>query len=202
MQLDQKKRGFSFMKDGPLDMRMDKRQRLTAQEIVNTWSEKEIADVIREYGEDPRWKKAAKAIVTERKKSKFETTKQLADFIQNSLGRIGGKKIHPATLIFQALRICVNRELDSVQEGIKNAMKMLTPGGKMGVISFHSLEDRIVKNLFRESSTPLRKIFESREVSVQPIIENLTKKPIVATRSEVKKNPRSRSAKMRFVQKI
>ncbi len=190
------------MKDGPLDMRMDKRQRLTAQEILNTWSEKEIADVIREYGEDPRWKKAAKTIVAERKKNKFETTKQLADTIQNSLGRIGSKKIHPATLIFQALRICVNRELDSVQEGIKNAMKMLTPAGKMGVISFHSLEDRIVKNLFRESSTPLRKIFESKEVVIQPIIANLTKKPIVPKRSEVKKNPRSRSAKMRFVQKI
>lgn len=193
MQLDEGERGFSFQKEGPLDMRMDKQITTTAEEIVNRYNEKKLGDILRDYGEEPKWRQYAKAIVAARRKKRITTTKELADVILVSCKGIR-RRIHPATLVFQGLRLFVNKELESAEEGLKKAMDFMAPGGKMGVISFHSLEDRIVKNLFREASKPLDKM----DVAA---FENLTKKPIVPTRSEIMANSRSRSAKLRALMK-
>ena len=197
MQLDQDRKGFSFLKEGPLDMRMDPTAFLSAEHIVNQWSEQDLGRIFREYGEEPRWKIAAKAIVQIRKKNPIRTTKQLVDAILTVCrSKIHGK-LHPATLIFQALRICVNRELDVLKETIAKAIPLLAPGGRIGVISFHSLEDRIVKTLFKQATTPIR---EGKE-RLAPWMTLLTKKPIVPSLAEIRLNPRSRSAKMRFAEK-
>lgn len=199
MQIDQPMRGFSFQKEGPLDMRMDPSSEPSAQEVVNQLSEKELGHIFQNLGEEPKWRLFAKAIVAARKKQKITNTKQLADIILEAVKGVR-KKRHPATLCFQALRLYVNRELESVEEGIKKAISLLNPGGKIGVISFHSLEDRIVKNLFREASLPLR---DSRGLKIQePNLKVLTKKPCVPTREEIRRNPRSRSAKLRFAIKL
>lgn len=199
MQLDEEERGFSFQKEGPLDMRMDPLQKLTAKEIINSYSEKDLGDLFREYGEEKLWRRGAKAIVEARKKKKLETTTELAEVITNALPRTK-HKLHPATLIFQALRICVNRELETLEETLKKAISVLRPGGKIGVISFHSLEDRIVKNVFRAAAEPLKNL-QGMSIS-EPLIENLTKKPIVPNRKQVYRNRRSRSAKLRIAKKI
>jgi 16S rRNA (cytosine1402-N4)-methyltransferase len=152
MQLNKGSKGFSFSKEGPLDMRMNPEGDLTAKEIVNKYSEKELASLIEEYGEERQSKKAAKAIVEARRKSPIETTTQLANLLVTALGFHGKGKLHPATLVFQALRIAVNRELSAIQEGISKAIGLLSQGGRLGAISFHSLEDRIVKNILRAAS--------------------------------------------------
>jgi 16S rRNA (cytosine1402-N4)-methyltransferase len=190
MQLDQAEKGFSFSKEGPLDMRMGPATQLTAREIVNHWPEKKLGELFRDYGEEPKWRQAAKAIVGARRKAPFKTTSELAEFLVAQIGFRGKKKLHPATLIFQALRICVNGELDSLEKGLTQAIARLSSGGRIGVISFHSLEDRIVKNIFRE------------EASQKKTLRLLTKKPLVPTAGEMKKNPRARSAKMRFAEKL
>ena len=196
MQFDKDYKGFSFSKDGPLDMRMNPLEKLTAKEVINKWSEEALGKVFKELGEEPRWRQAAKVIVEARKKCPIETTKQLADIICNMVK--GRGKLHPATLIFQALRICVNRELEVLTEGLNRAMKWLAPNGRIGVISFHSLEDRIVKNVFRDAATPRRE----GKIKLEPMMKLMTKKPLVPTSNEVKVNPRARSAKLRFAQKI
>jgi len=183
MQLDQKERGFSFRFDGPLDMRMDPEGDLTAEEIVNRWPEKELERIFREYGEERQARRAAEAIVKARKKRRLETTQELIDVVKPVL-KWG--KIHPATLIFQALRIAVNDELGELERGLNAAIRCLKVGGRIAVISFHSLEDRIVKHRLKEE--------ESLQV--------LTKKPIVPTEKECRENPRSRSAKLRVAEKI
>lgn len=198
MQLDKGSKGFSFSKEGPLDMRMDPKAPLTAYQIVNQWPEKKLADLFREYGEEPRWRQAAHAITEARRSQRIETTKQLADIIISSLGFKGKKKLHPATLIFQALRICVNQELESIQTALSKAIGWLSSGGRIGVISFHSLEDRIVKNMFRTAAHPHSK----RQVGPEPTLRLLTKKPLVPTEEEMRKNPRARSAKLRFGEKL
>lgn len=195
MQLDKDYKGFSFSKEGPLDMRMDPKVRLTAADIVNSYSEKELGQLFREYGEERHWKKAAKAIVNERKKQSIQTTKQLADLLWRVLGFQRKGRLHPATLVFQALRIAVNRELESLHSGLSKAIQFLSKGGRMGVVSFHSLEDRIVKNIFR---TAAHWSAEGRA----PFLKLLTKKPLVPTHDEVIHNPRARSAKMRFAERI
>jgi 16S rRNA (cytosine1402-N4)-methyltransferase len=196
MQFDNDYKGFSFSKEGPLDMRMNPSETLTAKEVVNKWSEEALAKIFRELGEEPKWRQAAKAIVEARRKKPIETTKHLSDIICNmSKGR---GKLHPATLIFQALRICVNKELEVLSDGLKKAMQWLAPHGRVGAISFHSLEDRIVKNIFREAATPRR---EGKE-KLQPMMKLLTKKPLVPTLKEIRLNPRARSAKLRFAEKI
>lgn len=201
MQLDKKDKGFSFSKEGPLDMRMDPSEALTAKEIVNEWSEEELATIFKEYGEEPRFRRAAKVIVEQRKNNAIETTKQLADLIAQSLGKGFKKKLHPATLIFQALRICVNRELESVQKALPKALELLRFGGRIGVMSFHRLEDGIVKGIFRQGSfLPAQNKY--KEYAQKPFLKLLNKKPIVPSFEEVKKNPRSRSAKLRFAQKV
>lgn len=198
MQLDKGYKGFSFSKEGPLDMRMDPTADLTAKEIVNTWTEQELGHLFRDLGEEPRWKKAAKAIVEARRKKQLQTTTQLAAVISSALKSPLKGKWHPATLIFQALRMCVNKELDAIAEGISKAVHLLSKGGRIGVMSFHSLEDRIVKNIFKEASSQPKK----KSNGPNPILRLLTKKPMVPLFSEVKKNPRSRSAKLRFAEKI
>lgn len=198
MQLDQGEKGFSFSKEGPLDMRMDSTADITAADVINTWSEKKLGEIFRDFGEEKRWSFFAKAIVEARRKQKFYTTTQLADFIASLVK--GRGKLHPATLIFQALRIFVNHELDSLEKGIYSAIEKLAPQGRIGVISFHSLEDRIVKNIFRNAST-VTKMQKKQVEEVKPMLQLLTKKPLVPTWEEMKKNARSRSAKLRFAQK-
>lgn len=199
MQLDQGEKGFSFQKEGPLDMRMDPTVELTAADIVNTWGAKELSAVLRDLGEEPRWKRAADAIIKERRNKPIRTTKQLADLMLSALGSRTRGHLHPATLVFQGLRICVNRELEVLKEGLIKAMDFLSPGGRIGVISFHRLEDRIVKEVFRAAAAPLRRRGEAKTT---PLFRLVTKKPLTPTPAEMRKNPRSRSAKMRFIEKV
>jgi len=201
MQLDEEKRGFSFLREGPLDMRMDPSTGITAKEIVNKWSERDLANLFREYGEERRWRQAARAIVEARRKKTIETTTELAEILSQSIGR-SKKKLHPATLVFQALRICVNRELDSIEEGVKSALQILAPGGRIGVLAFHRLEDRIVKNLFRTASRPIKKMIEMKETHIYPMLKLLTKKPLIPTFQESRTNRRARSAKLRVAERI
>lgn len=181
--VDDAARGFSFQHDGPLDMRYDTRQELTAEDIVNSWSRDELATIFRRYGEEPMAPQAAKAIFDARRSERITTTLQLADVIAAVIPRRG--KAHPATRVFQALRITVNDELGEVERGIASAIAALKPGGRIAVITFHSLEDRLIKTMFRESEH----------------LELITKKPQTATREEAKANPRARSAKLRIARK-
>jgi 16S rRNA (cytosine1402-N4)-methyltransferase len=195
MQFDKGYKGFSFSKEGPLDMRMDPEDDVTAKEIVNRYSEQKLGEIFREYGEEPHWKKAARAIVEARHKKPIETTQQLASLLMSAIGFKRGGRLHPATLVFQALRIVVNKELDAIQEGLTKALRFLAKGGKAGAISFHSLEDRLVKNIFRTACQ------RSKKDGPVPFMKLLTKKPLVPTYAEMRTNPRSRSAKMRFVER-
>ncbi|MCF7806837.1 MAG: 16S rRNA (cytosine(1402)-N(4))-methyltransferase RsmH [Simkaniaceae bacterium] len=197
MQFDQGERGFSFRTDAPLDMRMDPTQSLTAAEVIAFKNEKELGAIFRDYGEVPFWKRAAKMIVETRKKQPITTTVQLASLIEKMLG--GRGKIHPATQIFQALRIYVNEELSHVEEGLKKALHYLAPEGVIGVITFHSLEDRIVKNIFREAASPIRSE-SGKKVGDSPF-ELCHKKPLIPSHDEIKKNTRSRSAKLRWIRR-
>lgn len=182
-QLDNADRGFSFRNTAPLDMRMDRSQRVTAAEIVNHWKELSLADLIYEYGEERFSRRIAKKIVQSRP---FQTTTDLADAIASTVpGKYRHGRIHPATRTFQALRIEVNQELKSLEKFIAHAPNWLKPGGIIGIISFHSLEDRIVKHCFRGSE----------------LLDVITKKPITAQREEQRENPRSRSAKLRFARR-
>ena len=199
MQLDQAERGFSFSKNGPLDMRMDRNCSLTAAEIVNTWSEKDLADIFREYGDVAKWRFAAKTIVQERKKHPFKTTKDLVDLLSPFLRKSSKKSIHPLTLVFQALRIAVNNELKVLGYTLPKAMPFLRPGGRLGVISFHSGEDRIVKNSFRAMSKSQPQMGKE---SQKPLALMVTKKPVGPTDEECRRNPRARSAKMRVLERI
>jgi 16S rRNA (cytosine1402-N4)-methyltransferase len=203
MQLDRPEKGFSFMRDGPLDMRMDPEGAVTAADIVNTWEEAELARIFRDYGEEKQWRKAAHAIVKARQSKPFSTTRDLVDVLHPVLYRFSKKGIHPLTLVFQALRICVNRELDVVEEILPQAVDCLTTGGRLAVITFHSLEDRLVKHTFQNYASDkwdtagLGGIFLDKE----PVVDLVSRKPITADEDEVKSNPRSRSAKLRIVQK-
>jgi 16S rRNA (cytosine1402-N4)-methyltransferase len=185
--VDDASRGFSFQAEGPLDMRYDPAGDLTAAEIVNTWNEEELAKIFLIYGDEKNAKKIARAIVDERKKSKFASTLELADFIETVVPRHG--KIHPATKVFQALRIVVNDELGEVERALPAAIEVLEPGGRLAVITFHSLEDRLVKIFFKQQALTKKIIIKNKHV-------------IVPTEEEIKFNPRSRSAKLRVVEKI
>jgi 16S rRNA (cytosine1402-N4)-methyltransferase len=192
-QLENSGRGFSFMKDEPLLMTMKenpKTEDLTAKDIVNSWGEKNLADIIYGYGEERFSRRIAKGIVEARKKNKIETTKDLVKVIEDSVPA-GYKKqrLHFATKTFQALRIAVNDELGALQIGLEKGFGLLKKQGRMSVISFHSLEDRIVKRFFKEKKDKNEAIL-------------INKKPIGATAEEIKSNPRSRSAKLRILEKI
>lgn len=183
MQFDEASRGFSFRTDAPLDMRMDVSVETTAEDLVNELPEAELARIFFEYGEEFRSRAAAKAIVERRKKRRIRTTQELTAVLEPVLRK---GKIHFATKVFQALRIAVNDELGQLKKGLDAAIHRLSTNGVAAVISFHSLEDRIVKWRFKED--------ESLKV--------VTKKPIEATREEIKKNPRSRSAKLRVAERV
>jgi 16S rRNA (cytosine1402-N4)-methyltransferase len=177
------KRGFSFNDEEALDMRMDMRETFTAYDVVNRYQQDELAKIIFEYGEEEKSRRIARAIVEARKKKPIDTAKELADLVAKVKWRRG--RIHPATKTFQAIRIETNQELENLKTGVESAIEMLNPKGRIGVISFHSLEDRIMKETFRNS----------------PVLTVLTKKPIRPERKEALTNPRSRSAKLRIAEK-
>jgi len=180
-------RGFSFRSDAPLDMRMSLKSNLTAADLINGYSEEDLANVFWEYGEERKSRYFAKHIVEARRKKPIKTTKDLATFIEKLAPRRG--KIHPATKVFQALRIEVNDELGAVHEFLPKALDALNSGKRIAVISFHSLEDRIVKNIFRDKAK-------------ENIIRLINKKVIKPSRKETLENPKSRSAKLRIAEKI
>ena len=186
LQLDEAHRGFSFRSDGPLDMRQDTRSGETAEQVVNQEDENELADLIYEFGEERRSRRIARAIVRARP---IRSTAELAQIISAAAPSMKGDKIHPATRTFQALRIRVNNELGEIQSLLKSAGSLLKPGGRLVLISFHSLEDRLVKDAFKAAKDA-------------KVYEVLTKKPVTASEQEEMRNPRSRSAKMRAAQKI
>ncbi len=201
-QLDDPSRGFSFMREGPLDMRMDQEAPLTAADLLNTLSEGELARVIRRYGEEPRAKAIARKVVGKRGMVPFQTTGQLADLVTEVYGGRRGR-IHPATLTFQALRIAVNGELDALEAGLDAGLRILKVGGRMAVITFHSLEDRIVKQFFAGHQGRMESLPEGgvKWVGALPKMAILTRKPVVATEEECRENPRARSAKLRIAQR-
>ncbi|HKA34074.1 MAG TPA: 16S rRNA (cytosine(1402)-N(4))-methyltransferase RsmH [Candidatus Binatia bacterium] len=201
--VDAPERGFSFQMDGPLDMRMDRRRPLDAATIVNTYPADELARILRKYGEEPRARRIAAAIDRERRRGRIETTRQLADLVARS---IGGKRghIHPATKTFQALRIAVNGELQNLEAFLETGYELLHPRGRLAIISFHSLEDRMVKQAFRKWSrsclcpprTPVCRCGWSQKVKL------LTPRPRVPSETEAGRNPRARSAKLRAVERL
>lgn len=196
MQLDQAERGFSFSKKGPLDMRMDRSCSLTAKEIVNHWPEKKLSELFIEFGDLPKGKLIAQKIVEERRKRQIETTEELVELLSPYMKKSSKKSIHPLTLVFQALRIAVNNELEVLEYVLPKALSLLKPGGRFGIICFHSGEDRIVKNCFRQVAQSKESTLSDSEFLL------LTKKPVVPSDLECKKNPRARSAKMRFMERI
>ncbi len=189
LQLSDATRGFSFQADGPLDMRMDPQSERTAEQVVNHLDERELADVIYEFGEERRSRRIARAIVRSRP---IRSTAHLADVISAAARPMNSeqRRIHPATRTFQALRIFVNRELDDLRALLEAAPRILKPGGRVVVISFHSLEDRIVKDAFREGA------IKDKHFRI------LTKKPVTASEEEQDRNPRARSAKLRAAEKV
>ena len=204
-QLDSE-RGFSFMRDEPLDMRMSPAENTpSAADIVNTYSESDLADVIHRYGDERYARRIARSIVQRREKSPVRTTGELVDAILSAVGgRYRGQDIHPATRTFQALRIETNRELEAIENGIMDAVDLLKVGSRICVISFHSLEDRIVKRLFRKLSghceCPPR--LPGCECGAREVLRVLTRKPVTPGADEVRENPRSRSARLRCAERI
>ncbi len=189
VQIQDANRGMSFLQDGPLDMRYDVHSdRPAAHEVVNSFSKEALADIIFTYGEERHARRIAQHLVERRKQERIYTTHQLAALIEEILPRRKTQRIHPATLTFQALRIYVNGELDNVKTLLADGLQILAPEGRVGIISFHSLEDRIIKQTFRT--------WEKEQKG-----KIITKKPIVPTNEEIEKNPRSRSAKLRVFEK-
>lgn len=204
-QFDTAERGFSYRFDGPLDMRMDTSASLRASDIVNTYSEKDLAKIIKSYGEE-RWaERIAQFIVKERKEAPITTTFQLVSVIKKAIPKkVRQEGGHPAKKTFQALRIAVNRELDVLESSIPDMVRLLKPGGRLGIITFHSLEDRIVKNsfqyLYKDCICPPRQPIctcgKKREIEI------ITRKPVTASDEELKQNHRAHSAKLRIAEKI
>jgi 16S rRNA (cytosine1402-N4)-methyltransferase len=203
MQLEDAGRGFSFSQDGPLDMRLDPDHGVAASEIINTWSQDDLARLFFTYGEEKRSRSIASAIVRERDKAPIQGTLHLAELISKVPGMGKVRNIHPATRTFQALRIEVNDELEAVKQAIPVSLERLVPGGRLGIISFHSLEDRIVKRAFRELQNPCECPKEFPECRCGKVSAGrvLTRRPVVPGKEEVAINPRSRSAKLRIFEK-
>ena len=204
-QLSDAERGFSFMHAGPLDMRFDTTSGTTAAEIVNTWDETALADLFWAYGEEPASRRVARQITQRRATRPYETTLQLADTVVGAKGGRRGR-IHPATQVFQALRIAVNDEVGALERALIAARDLLRPGGRLAVISFHSLEDRAVKLFFRREASATEPDMLPRSVPVQPLarvpsLRILTPRPVVPTPAEIAANPRARSAKLRVAEK-
>ncbi len=198
-QLEDKARGFSFMREGPLDMRFDPTQGKTAADLINNLAEADLADIFWRYGEEKQSRRIARVVVEQRP---FHTTTQLADSIAQAIRR--RRRIHPATQVFQALRIAVNDELEAVEQGVKTAVTLLRPGGRLAVISFHSLEDRFVKQYFRQLSQdcvcpPTQPLCTC---DARATIRLVTRKAVKAAEHEIEANSRSRSARLRVIEKL
>jgi 16S rRNA (cytosine1402-N4)-methyltransferase len=205
MQLDHAGRGFSFQQDGPLDMRMNRRQKLTAAELVNTASTDELARIFWELGDERESRRFARAIEHDRQARKFETTAQLAGLIERLAPR-HGQRTHPATRVFQALRLAVNDELGALRRGLDAALAVLKPGGRLAVITFHSLEDRVVKDFGRGGARDYTvpggvDVPELRQPCAAKL-KMLNRKAIQPSAGEVAENPRARSAQLRVFEKI
>ena len=204
-QLDSPERGFSFQHDGPLDMRMDTRQATTAAELVNGAEADELAKIFWEYGDERESRRFARAITQDRQRRRFESTRQLAALIERLSPR-HGKKAHPATKVFQALRIAVNDEIGSLKRGLEAAVAVLKPGGRLAVITFHSLEDRVVKDwanaLVRDYTFPGEVDVPELRQPREPELKWVVRKAIKPGEVELKENPRSRSAQLRVMEKI
>jgi len=208
-QLDEAGRGFSFQAEGPLDMRMDPNAALTAADIVNEWPQDEIANIIYKYAEEGRSRRIARDIVAARP---LRTTTELAEVVARSLGGHRGQRIHPATQVFQALRIEVNDELGALEAALPQAVELLAPGGRLAVISFHSLEDRIVKQFMQREARDcicdtLPGYGRSRaprpcQCGHKATVNIITRKPVQAGEAEVGENPRSRSARLRIAERL
>lgn len=203
-QLDTAERGFSYREDAPLDMRMDQRQQMTARDIVNDYSEMDLFRIIREYGEDRFAKNIAKHIVKEREQAPIETTGQLAEIIKHAIpAKIRATGGHPAKRTFQAIRIELNRELTVLEDSLNDMIELLNPGGRLCIITFHSLEDRIVKNSFRKNENPCTcppgfPVCTCGQVSKGRV---MTRKPILPGEKELEENLRSKSAKLRIFER-
>lgn len=203
-QLDTRERGFSYRYDSPLDMRMDRRQALTARDIVNTYSEAELFHVIRDYGEDPFAKNIAKHIVQAREREPIETTGQLSEVIKAAIPAKMRQNGHPAKKTFQAIRIECNHELEVLRGALEDMIDMLAPGGRLCIITFHSLEDRIVKAAFKKAENPCTcpPQFPVCVCGRKPLGNVITGKPVLPGREELEENSRSKSAKLRVFEKI
>ncbi|HMO03459.1 MAG TPA: 16S rRNA (cytosine(1402)-N(4))-methyltransferase RsmH [Kiritimatiellia bacterium] len=203
MQLDDAARGFSFLRDGPLDMRMDPGQGISAADLVNGLSERALADTIYQYGEEPASRRIAAAIVRARSLEPITTTARLAAIVGAAVGGRHGKT-HPATRTFQALRMAVNEEIEGLRRGLDGALSLLRKGGRLAVISFHSLEDREVKQCFREHAAREESLPQGgvRQAGRSPLVTWVNKKAVTAGEVEIRANPRARSAKLRVVERI
>ena len=203
-QLDHDYRGFSYHKDAPLDMRMDRTNPLTAKIVVNTYDEKKLQDIIFRYGEEKYAKSIARNIVKERKEKPIETTLELVEIIKKSMPYKEREKAHPARRTFQAIRIEVNHELDILESSMEKALSMLNVGGRMVVITFHSLEDRIVKNVFKKvTDIPnIVKGLPNIPNEYLPDYKLINKNPLTPSDEELKENNRSRSSKMRIIERV
>ena len=199
-QLDEAGRGFSFLRDGPLDMRMDRAGGVSAADIVNEEDAGELAKIFRDFGEEPQAGRIAKAIAVARVKKRFETTLELADFIERLVGRRGGH--HPATRVFQALRMAVNDEMGELERALEDGISILKPGGRFAVITFESLTDRVVKRFFADHVGKMVSLQQGGErwEGAIPRAVAVTRKAVKATEEEVNLNPRSRSAKLRVIE--
>ena len=204
-QLDNAERGFSYMSDAPLDMRMDKSSNLTAYDVVNNYYEDELSNIIRMYGEENWAGKIAKVIVDRRMQKSIDTTLELVDIIEKAIPKkLRDKNKHPAKRTFQAIRIEVNNEIKILEKFLQDAFELLSIGGRLSIITFHSLEDRAVKNIFKDlvGGCVCPKEFPVCMCNKKEEAKIITKKPIIPTEEELKENPRSRSAKLRVIEKI
>jgi 16S rRNA (cytosine1402-N4)-methyltransferase len=205
-QLDVRERGFSYHDDAPLDMRMDRSQSLGARDIVNIWSEDELNRILRDYGEEKWARQIARVICDRRKVAPIDTTSQLVDIVDAAIPKRfrSSDGSHPARRTFQALRIAVNDELEPLEPALRTLCGLLKPGGRLCVITFHSLEDRIVKNTFRNMADPCTcpKSFPVCVCGKKPTVKLITRKPITASPEELARNPRSRSASLRVIEKL
>lgn len=204
-QLDEKSRGFSYMQNAPLDMRMNKKGSLDAHEVVNFYDEDKLAKVIKDYGEERFAKRISNFIVETRKEKDIETTGELVDVIKRAIpAKFRREGPHPAKRTFQAIRIEVNGELEILNKAIEDSVAGLKSGGRIAIITFHSLEDRIVKNKFKELENPCTcpKDFPICICGKEPVVKIITRKPIIPSKDEVETNPRSRSAKLRIAERI
>lgn len=205
-QLDVRERGFSYHDDAPLDMRMDRSQSLGARDIVNIWSEDELNRILRDYGEEKWARQIARVICDRRKVAPIDTTSQLVDIVDAAIPKRfrSSDGSHPARRTFQALRIAVNDELEPLEPALRTLCGLLKPSGRLCVITFHSLEDRIVKNTFRNMADPCTcpKSFPVCVCGKKPTVKLITRKPITASSEELARNPRSRSASLRVIEKL